>query len=124
MAYFNNDPALRPGIHQHHRTENLKTILSTNSKDYEIGSEGALGPLLGSDIFASDGQQWGIPRQDLFCKESLSWTLVKDSFIAIFLTLITITAPLGFFSNCWCRTGTLDLMGNSYVDLGPQTLGD
>ncbi|KAI9766170.1 MAG: hypothetical protein M1840_006737 [Geoglossum simile] len=53
-----------------------------------------------------------------------SWTIIKDSFFAIFFSLIIIAAQLGLFNNCWCRTGVLGLRGNAYADIGPQSRRD
>ncbi|KAL9632194.1 MAG: hypothetical protein Q9164_005474 [Protoblastenia rupestris] len=46
---------------------NLKTVLSTNFKDWEIGEERRkfLGPLLGEGIFTSDGPAWQHSRDML-----------------------------------------------------------
>lgn len=39
--------------------ENIKTVLSTNFKDYGVGQRiDTLGPLLGSGIFTTDGAAW------------------------------------------------------------------
>jgi hypothetical protein len=64
--------------------------------------------------------KWKIPS----ARSLWSWTIIKDFSVAMFFSLIIITAQLGFFNNCWCRTGVLQLKGNAYVDIGPQTRDD
>lgn len=70
--------------------ENIKTVLSTNFKDFAVGQRiDTLGPLLGSGIFTTDGAAWEHSRVSccsgllvLFsipCFRRLLWTVVGSS---------------------------------------------
>ncbi|KAH0552955.1 hypothetical protein GP486_006845 [Trichoglossum hirsutum] len=52
------------------------------------------------------------------------WTLIKDAFITIYFILTIVTAQIGLFNNCWCRSGVLDRGDTAYVTLGPLSQGD
>jgi hypothetical protein len=51
-------------------------------------------------------------------------TLVKDFFIMTFFVIVIITAQVGYFNSCWCRSGVLDAGTAAYVDLAPQSRDD
>ncbi|KAI9856199.1 MAG: hypothetical protein M1813_009216 [Trichoglossum hirsutum] len=51
-------------------------------------------------------------------------TLIKDSCVTFYFILTIITAQIGLFNNCWCRSGALGRRGNAYVSLAPLSQGD
>lgn len=62
--------------------ENIKTVLSTNFKDFGVGQRiDTLGPLLGSGIFTTDGAAWEHSR--VSCSDFLvfSSALLSSSFM-------------------------------------------
>lgn len=52
--------------------ENIKTVLSTNFKDFAVGQRiDTLGPLLGSGIFTTDGAAWEHSRVSCYSDFSI-----------------------------------------------------
>ncbi|KAF2271625.1 putative cytochrome P450 alkane hydroxylase [Westerdykella ornata] len=71
--------------------ENIKAILSTNFKDYKLGREDALGPLLGKGIFTSDGARWEHSRALLrpsFTRDQISDLDLLETHVLHLLALI------------------------------------
>ncbi|VVT54783.1 uncharacterized protein SAPINGB_P004260 [Magnusiomyces paraingens] len=71
--------------------ENIKTVLSTNFKDYEFGNRnGAFAPLLGDGIFTLDGQGWKHSRAMLRPQFTRQQIAQLDSIERNVTTLISI----------------------------------
>ncbi|ORY17101.1 putative cytochrome P450 alkane hydroxylase [Clohesyomyces aquaticus] len=71
--------------------ENIKAVLSTNFKDYKLGREDALGPLLGRGIFTSDGARWEHSRALLrpsFTRDQISDLDLLETHVSHLLALI------------------------------------
>lgn len=55
--------------------ENIKAILATQFKDFEMGPlrQNLLGPLLGPGVFTSDGKEWYAHHKSRPCLQRASW---------------------------------------------------
>lgn len=53
-----------------------------------------------------------------------TWTLVKDSTIVFLFIATIVTAQIGLFNSCWCRSTVLQLHADAHLGLGPQSRAD
>lgn len=53
-----------------------------------------------------------------------AWTLVKDSTVVFLFVGTIVTAQIGLFNSCWCRSAVLELHANAHLGLGPQSRGE
>lgn len=64
--------------------ENIKTVLSTNFKDFAVGQRiDTLGPLLGSGIFTTDGAAWEHSRVSCYSDFYYFFTLLLPTFFTL-----------------------------------------